>query len=54
MIVSRLEMRQRLYSILSMFMHRFADPVKDVSSDVAEGESDGHIKSVAQPAAPDA
>ena len=27
MIVSRLEMRERLHSILSMFMHRFAEPV---------------------------
>ncbi|WP_028471070.1 acetyl-CoA carboxylase, carboxyltransferase subunit beta [Neptunomonas japonica] len=27
MIVSRLEMRERLHSVLSMFMHRFAEPI---------------------------
>ncbi|SIT10112.1 acetyl-CoA carboxylase, carboxyltransferase subunit beta [Neptunomonas antarctica] len=44
MIVSRLEMRDRLYSMLSMFMHRFAEPVSDVKPTV-----DADVVAVTEP-----
>lgn len=43
MIVSRLEMRKRLHSILSMFTHRFAVPVP-VGAPVAQSGSDVEAK----------
>ncbi len=46
MIVSRLEMRKRLHSILSMFTHRFAVP-DHVATPVTQGESDVEAKAKA-------
>lgn len=38
MIISRLEMRQRLHSMLSMFMHRFVKPVQEVTEGLIDIE----------------
>ncbi|WP_293268122.1 acetyl-CoA carboxylase, carboxyltransferase subunit beta [Neptunomonas sp.] len=44
MIVSRLEMRERLYSILSMFMHRFVEPaVEEVAMVETVELSEEHV-----------
>lgn len=53
MIVSRLEMRQRLHSVLSMFMHRFATPVQtEVPVDQNEADSESPASDDQTPAQP--